>query len=263
MAALLVATANDGGGHVSLALTGVTSGMAPTGKVRLYRIDAAGTLTPVRNGDTATLSGEAWSGQDYEIPLDTLVSYSARNESSGAVIVNSSSVIVASGEEPWLGHPGVPALNIRPIVKAFSPGTRKARATSHDVIGRTFPIGQSLRRGGYAGTLELWVNGQSELDAIDDLLDDGSVLLYRAPASWIHHGTRYLQVGDTDHSKALRISTDGRYSVTLPWVEVARPAGLAAAGPGSRWADVLITYPNWASVSVGNPTWADVLNGVP
>jgi len=261
--ATLTALADDGGGCVSLTLDGVTGGEAPTSRVRIYRIDPAGTLTPVRNGDTGALVAGHWADPHYECPLDTLVSYSARNETTGAVIADSGSVLLASAGEPWLGHPGAPALNIRPIVKAFAPSARKARSTTHDVIGKTFPVGQSLRRSGYSGVLEIWANGIEEIAALDALLDDGAVLLYRAPSSWINHGTRYLQIGDSDHSKAMRVATDGRFAISLPWTEVARPAGLAQAGPGFRWADVMNAYPDWATATLANPTWADVLNGVP
>lgn len=258
MAAALAATGNTTGGYVDLALTGAAVATNHT----LSRIDGAGNVTVVRNGDPALTGGAgSWSGQDYEAPLDEAVTY--RAVAASVTVATSAPVTLDSGGEPWLGHPGKPTYNFRPLVREFKLGVREARATVHNIIGRRLPIGQSLMRGGYKGDLVLRITDAVDLALVEQILGDGHVLLYRAPAAWIGHGTRYLQIGDVEVENLTRAAADGRFNLALPWTEVDRPAGLAQAGLGFAWSDVMATYATWADAMAANATWADILNGVP
>jgi hypothetical protein len=257
--AALVATPNQAGGYVSLA--GSALGVATA---NVYRIDVAGNEVLVRNGDPITVSAGLFTTQDYEAPLDVSVDYEVRNVSTGAVIASDTAVILPSiADRAWLGHPGKPSYNMTVLPKTFVPSTRRARAATFPVIGSSLPIAQSLRRSGYEGILVVKIAEDSERLALDTLLDDGAVLLLRGPASWPTMGHRYLQIQDTEYEPATRVLTDERAKMALPWIQVSRPTGLAQAGPGFRWADVISTYATWADVMSANPTWADVMDGVP
>jgi hypothetical protein len=258
MVAALTATPDTDGGFITVSLSGAATATNHT----ISRIDVAGNIAVVRNGDPAlTGGGGTWSGQDYEAPLDAAVTYRASVGST--VVATSSAATLSSAGAPWLGHPGKPTLNFRPLVREFRHGAMAARAVVHSVISRRLPVGQSLRRASYAGELELRISGANELTALETILDDGHVLLYRAPATWIGHGTRYLQIADVGLANLTRAATDGRFNVTLPWTEVDRPAGLAQAGLGFAWSDVMTAYATWNAARAANPTWADVINGVP
>jgi hypothetical protein len=258
MVAALTAISDTNGGYITVSLTGAATATNHT----ISRVDVAGNTAVIRNGDPAlTGGGGAWSGQDYEAPLDAAVTYQARVGST--LVATSGSATLSSGGAPWLGHPGKPSLNFRPLVREFKLGAMAARATVHSVISRRLPVGQSLRRSSYAGTLELRITTGEELVALETILDDGHVLLYRAPATWINHGTRYLQIADVAVENVTRAAADGRFTVMLPWTEVARPAGLAQAGLGFAWTDVMTAYANWNALRSANATWADVINGVP
>jgi hypothetical protein len=130
-------------------------------------------------------------------------------------------------------------------------------------------VAQSLRRAAYNGTLVLKITGADELEDINTLLDDGQVLMLRTPASYVGWGNRYLQFGDVEYETLTRAGDDGRFHLTLPWIEVSRPAGLAQGGLGFRWLDVysgnsvFAGYGRWSDLIAANPTWADVINGVP
>jgi len=105
----------------------------------------------------------------------------------------------------------------------------------------------------------------AELDAMHAILDDGHVLLMRAPSNWVglgNNGSRYLQIGDAEFVPLIRPLTDGRYTATLPWTEVDRPAGLAQGGVGFRWIDVTNRYTSWLELMADNPAWSDVIDGV-
>lgn len=249
----LTATPVPADGVVTLSLTG-----AGVATATITRIDAAGNTVAVRNGDPATITAGNWTGFDYEAPLDAPVTYQATNVSTGAVLATSSAVTLDSLGKFWLGHPGRPELNIAPVVAAISPGTRKARAQVFEVIGRSLPVAQSLRRSSYAGTMTLRARDGEELAGINDLITDGHVLMMRAPASWPGYGSRYIQVGDVDFEQLIRVP-DGRFTITLPWTEVARPAGLAETGAGYRWSDLTAAQASWLGVISAYPTWEDVV----
>lgn len=245
-------------GYIEVSLTGAAVATNHT----INRIDGAGNVAAVRNGDPAlTGGGGTWTGQDYEAPLDEAVTYQALAGST--VVATSSPATLDSESGPWLGHPGKPSFNFRPLVREFRLGASPARAQVHHVIGRRLPVGQSLRRASYNGELVLRITGDAELTALETILDDGHVLLYRAPSTWTGHGTRYLQIGDIAVENLTRAATDGRFHITLPWTEVDRPAGLAQAGLGFAWTDVIAAYASWNALKAANPTWADVINGVP
>lgn len=262
MVATLSATVQPDLGYVNLQLNGVT----PQTTVGVYRIDGAGNFTAIRNGDPAPIDGQSWFGQDYEAPLDVNVYYTVRDPlANNALIADSQVVNLASGGRPWLGHPGKPSLNMRPTVGSFTPGTRASRAAIHDVIGRNYPVAQTLRRASLAGTMMLRLSGTDELNALHSILDDGHVLLLRAPSTWVGlgaNGSRYIQVGDAEFAPLIRTLTDGRYTATLPWTEVDRPAGLAQGGVGFRWVDVTNVYSSWLELMADNAAWSDVIDGV-
>lgn len=251
----ITVTANPSGGVITVAATGLAAAAAT-----IVRTDSAGNTSVVRNGDPATLASGNWTGNDYEAPLDDPVTYEARDSSSGTVLATSSAVTLDSDGRFWLGHPGKPTLNLAPVVKGIQPGTRKARSTTLDIIGKTLPVGQSLRRGSYSGSLVVSTRTENELDALNSLIGDGNVLLMRAPASWVGYGSRYVQIGDVDFEQLIRVP-DGRFTVSLPWTEVSRPAGLAQAGPGYRWVDITTAFASWLELYTLNATWDEVLDG--
>lgn len=258
MAIALTATAHDAGGYVALALTD-----AGTSSYTIIRTDGSGNTTAVRNGDPAVASGGSWVGNDYEAPLDESLTYTATLTTTPFTVTTAGAVTLDGADSPWLGHPGKPSLNIRPLVADLVIGARAARAQFLAVLGRSRPIGQSIRRAGAAGDLKLRITGQDELNALDALLDDGGPLLLRGPVGWVGYGNRYLQIGEVTYERLTRVGTDGRFLVTLPWTEVDRPAGTAEGGAGFRWADVLAAYDTWDELVAANTTWLDVMNGVP
>lgn len=256
--ATLTATADSANGVVILALAGSAETTAT-----VLRIDGAGNRVAVRNGDPAPTPSGSWDGLDYEAPLDTSVSYEAVNVTTSAVLATSGAVSLTSDERPWLGHPGVPSRNIRPVVADFKPGTRLARSTTLQAIGRARPIAQSLRRTSLSGgALMIRTSTFAELQAVHDLIDDGHVLLLRGPAAWGGYGTRYVQIGDVEFEPLTRVGAESRYLITMPFTEVDRPAGLAQSGTGYRWVDVTTAYASWTDLATANPTWNDVIAGV-
>jgi len=257
--AAIAVTANPGNNPFALVkLTGMSVSTA-----NLYRIDGAGTETLVRNGDPLTVTAGSATMQDYECPLDTDQYWQARNVSTGAAIVTSSTIQLPSSGNVYLGHPGKPTLNLAVALRGWDPTVRKSRSATFDVIGKRLPVARSFLRAATSGSMTIKVASFADLAAIDALIDDGQPLLLRTPGNpdW-GIGAKYISVGDVSVEMPT-LPTDGLRWVTVPWTEVDRPAGLAQGGPGFRWADVLSTYGSWADVKAGNALWSNVLDGVP
>lgn len=261
MTATLTATAtpDPDNPYVDLALAGFAESQA-----NVVRINDAGAETLVRNGDPKLLVAGAASLQDYECPTDTNQRWEARNTSTGAVIATSATLQLASGGNVYLGHPGKPTLNMRVTVRIWDPGVRPSNSAVFNVINKALPVARSFKRSGPRGSLSVKIDSFVDLARLHALLDDGFPLLLRAPGNpdW-GIGAKYLAIGDVPTELTVRVPAVQRRWVTLPWVEVDRPAGLAQGGPGFRWADVTATYATWADVRVANAQWADVLDGVP
>lgn len=258
MAIALTATANTTGGYVTLELSD-----AGSSSYTITRTAADGTTSTVRNGEPAVASAGGWLGNDYEAPLDVALVYTATLTTTPFTVTTAAPVTLASDGRCWLGHPGRPGLNVRPLVAELQLTQRTARSQVLAVLGRAKPIGQSLRRNSQEGSLMVRTSTAAEFAALEALIDDGSPLLLRGPDDWVAYGHRYIQVGDVVAERLTRVGTDARFLVTLPWIEVERPTGPAEGGAGFRWDDVIAEYATWADVVAANATWADVTNGVP
>jgi hypothetical protein len=164
---------------------------------------------------------------------------------------------------PWLVHPRLPAKSRQVLPADFILGTRTSRNLALHVLGKTYPISQTIRRTGYTGELILRIAGQAELNGINGLLDDGSPLLMRSPSSWIGYGTRWMQIDEARVERLTRAAEDGRFLVTLAFTECSAPVGaVTAAGVGYRWDDQVAEYADWDELIAANATWLEVMSGV-
>lgn len=255
--ATLTATPAASGDYVNLVLSGGVDGL-----YEIARTDSSGTWT-VRSGDPATYSG-GWVGQDFEAPLNEAVTYAARQATAPYTVTTSSPVTLSAAVNlPWLTHPRDPSKNRQVLPADFILGTRTSRGVALHILGKTFPISQSIRRTGYSGELILRIAGQAELNGINGLLDDGSPLLLRSPSSWVGYGTRWLQIDEARVERLTRAAEDGRFLVTLAFTECAAPYGaVTAAAAGFQWTDYETEYADWDALMAANATWLDVLAGV-
>lgn len=262
MVAAITATPDTAGGYIALSLTGFGS----TTSANVVRSDLAGNVVSVRNGDPLSISGGTAATQDYEVPTDTAVTYEARDVTLGTILATSSPSTLASGGAVWLGHPGRPTLNMRVTIREWVPGTRRARAGTFDVIGKTLPVVRTMRRAGPEGRMVLRVDSFTERDQLFALIEDGYPLLLRPPTSPNDWGipAMYLSIGDVSEDLFMRVPwAMQKRAIPMDWTQVDRPAGLSQAGPGFSWADIATAYPTWTALIAANPTWNDVIDGVP
>lgn len=242
--------------RVSLAVSASAGETAAT----VTRINPDGSTVPVRtsDGNPLPLSGGAGSLSDYEAPYGLAVSYSSV-ESSTTI----SAQVTVNVTVPWLIHVGVPGLSM-PI--NLRPGTlqddiRTMTRGVFPIMGRTTPIvvTDSSRK---AAASQIVVTTQSlgELGSIKALLADGSPLLLNIPDSMgAGFSAKYISVGDVKISRFTDVSIDGNRDVTMPFVEVDRPAGGSQAT--RTWADIIAAYSSWQQVEAAYSSWTALISG--
>jgi hypothetical protein len=191
----------------------------------VYRVALDGTKTPVRtydggplpvSGSTALLyDPEAFFGQPYTYTTDDTAT-----TASASVTVNS--------DVPWLVHPGVPTRSMPVEIADMSDRQAPANQSVRYPLNRRFPIvANDGQRKADSYTLTLRTTGQVELEALQELLDDLSVLLLNVPAdpTWVDLSSEYVAVGDLARANPGRYVQFDKRLWSLPCSVTDRPAG--------------------------------------
>lgn len=229
---------------------------------RVVRVDSAGRKTPVRNGDPATLVGGGWIDHDYEAPLDESVVYQVTAASNtNSVQATSIPVTVFSHGNTWLKHPGRPDLNMIIDVVDYSTRTYGIAQGVFNPIGRAFPIVVSSLRWQPTGDMTVRTETDDERINLRTILREPSILLLQTPAGY-DVGSVYVAVGEVTENRAVAVGWEPARSWTLPLTVVEAPVGLASAGVGNQWLDVIANYPTWNDVIAARATWNDLIRSV-
>ena len=180
------------------------------------RIDrvVSGVATPVRG--VADGAGVLF---DYECPQETSVTYTDGLAESDEVEIPN------VGE--WLIHLGRPELS-QQVVFARLPGEdAPSNAATLDIPGGG-TIAATFPRSSNRGQFVLNTYTLEEKAALSALLADGSTLFLSTHAD-VDFGPCYLALGDASWQRRLLGIADKGRRVTLPYVEVQRPAQTAAS----------------------------------
>lgn len=239
--------------HVELTV----AGMAGT-TVTISRVDAAGNRFPVRTANPATLTSGGWVGFDYEAPFGQSVKYSAKSDTADTAV--SSHVTVNMGQ-PWLIHPGIPALSQQVDVVTLGDRTTDTNQGVHVVLGRADPvvITDGVRRSP-TFDLTLRTGTLSDEQALTTLLADASVLLLQvAYGSTDRTFYGWVGIGTVVQSNVVDWFGTQYLSWLLPCTVTDVPSGLLQAT--YTWADVIAQYATWADVIAAKATWRDLIAG--
>lgn len=244
--------------RVSVALTWASSPAPSTALIE--RVNADGTIVPVRGADPATLIAGVWVGDDYEAPLDANFYYQATSSDRPGETITSATYMLPSNGLTWLKHPGRPALNATFTISRAPDFTRPVSVGVFDVLGRTKPIVRSMRRYAERGELIVYTDNESERLALLALIEDGAPLFLATPGG---HGVGnvYVSVGDVAEQRISRLGSEFARYWSLPLTIVDRPSGVALA-VGNSWSDVLGAYASWSQLLQTEGTWIGVLEGV-
>lgn len=251
----------------------------------IYRVDADGEETPVRtntftttDSDYMQLSGGTAIMYDTEAPMDTPFTYITRGLGSSST-ATAGPITMLSSNHPWLKSPLHPwqdkRLNLSmPLSSPFCDDEDAVFFAAMDVEarpGRTsvFPVDQRKNpipaprvRGGITSSLRLISRTFPARDQIIQLNESGDPLLFQTPQNPDVYGIpdRYMSVGDYTVARLSPNHKQPWRAITLPHVEIDRPAGLSDGVLGNRWADIC-DYGTFGAATAAGLTWTKVLMG--
>lgn len=166
--------------RILLQVTGETGAFgSPANIVTVVRRNTDGSSYTVRTGNPGTVIGGAWTGYDYESPFGLGGTYTVTPDVGFPVSGSVAALREYGVQQPWLIHPGIPALSM-PITVA-RPGPVPVSDINQgvfNVLGRKDAV---VRTDGVrkSPTLTLTVSTYTwdEEDDFAKLIDDASTLL--------------------------------------------------------------------------------------
>jgi hypothetical protein len=265
---LTVAATEAPGGGVALIVSGLTTG-GPAWTWSLVRLDGKGGSSPVRgwSGDLTdqTVTGDIAVVTDYEAPLGVPVTWRVTIRSEDGASwrsYTSDAVTLPVGDTTvWLKDPGLPQRSCQVTVATPMPTWRTpARQGVSQVRGRRLPVVISDVRGGKVGDLTVVTETSAERQALDWVLETGSVLLLQWPPGW-GEADMYVSVGDVTAAPIADFADFHDRTWVLPLTEVDRPIGGVMGSADRTWQTVKDEGPTWADVLSDKASWLDVYTG--
>lgn len=208
----------------------VTAGSTITA-IQLFRTaDGVKELTRVqpRTGTTSVYV------EDYELPWDVDVVYSATYTASGSHTDTADPVNVSS-TSAWAIHPVFPSALSVQIDQPYGSGSvavlsvgavsREVPTTLHNIIGSRYPV-PVWSGPRYAGTvtMSLFTRTSADEDAVWSLIDEPTPILFRFPDSYgTNFDDGFYAVGKVDCDR-LGAAAEQSRQFTLPLTRVAAPA---------------------------------------
>lgn len=237
-AARLTLTANADLGRVELYAVGEATGDAAAQQLEFQRsVDGGTTWEPLRlTTDSAGVVDDPEAEiADYEMPLNTSVSYRVRAlRAYGSVTAASAwttDTVTVTTRQWWLKHPLSPALSQAVTVVSYAAHQRPARHGVFQPLGRTDQVVIGDTRSARRGQLVVRVDTTEARDALDTLLAAGATFLLHGPVN-DHEPDRYIRITDEQHDRIADKAFVAGWHVTLTWFEVATPTGVVDEFPG-------------------------------
>jgi hypothetical protein len=222
-----VVTDQPAQGRVAIAVTPDNSPVATDGLLIERSLDGGDTWEAMRSGEEATSSAHTF--YDYEAPSGVEVTYRASgwNDTSTGRLYSSALVFTHTHEGNWwIKHPHRPSLNVALFMRGNATRSKAMRQAEHQAAGRSDVVIYQDTPGPDKGEITFMVEefDGEEADALDAILDSGSVLLLagRAQDAW---RDRWVVFGDRTTTRLEDKSFIGESDVSLSWTEVARPDG--------------------------------------
>lgn len=134
------------------------------------------------------------------------------------------------------------------------------RGTALQPVNSRRPVPVVRQRGDAESTLVLVTRDFASRDAVLELNEPGTPLLWQAPPGY-GIPDRYMAVGTVGVD---RYNVDHRFQprvMSLPFVTVDRPEGPSNGVCGARVDDLCDTFDTWDEIIAAGLTWADLLRG--
>lgn len=226
----LTLTPNSGYGRIQINVL-ANSGSATTDALDLERsLDGGITWTSVRlvAGLVDRTLGVSLNVYDYEAPAGITVGYRARALHNYSGLFAASAWTTASttwtSNGWWVKHPLLPDRNLRVLMRSYKTVTRGARQGVFQGLGALLPIVITDTRAGAVGSISIDALDLTDHDALTALVAMTTPLLLQGPAN-AGEPDRYVMFGDQASDRIVDNAKFHRRTITLPWTEVAKPAG--------------------------------------
>lgn len=244
---------------VTLTLRDLTAGQL----ISIWRVTSDGVRTLVRGPsglmDRVLITGDLLILEDHEAPLGVPVQYRIEiHRLTGELAARrwTDPVTIAPGSPNyvWLKDPARPYRNTKVLVQRGVDWSRPIERTEHHVRGRRNAVVLSDVRGGLAGTLSIWTQGDADRTRLHWLLDSGSTLLLQAvPGMGVEDV--YVSVGDITEGRVADYGREPWRTWDLALTQVDMPT-TGTDGSGARvWQDILTEQPTWEAVRDRYATW--------
>lgn len=229
----------------------------------VIRTDQTGNQLAIRDGDPAVLVGGQVVCHDYEAPLDEPVTYQLVTPADfNNVKATSHAVTLPSNGLSWIKNPGLPTLNMPLTLEPpTDPLVYNTTQGVFQVINRANPVVITSKRSDFTGTMIGYTFTLDERDSLMALFEDGGILLFQTPFKWALR-SNYVAVGNVSEQWVSEDANDPAREWTIPMIAVDRPIGVASAGVGNAWSDVIATYSSWNALKAAKSNWSNLIRQV-
>jgi hypothetical protein len=233
-----------------LSVTGIPVG-ADT--LTIERKSPSGNVAGVRGAVDATVTGTSYLIRDYELPLDTTVTYTVSCY-DGTTNVGSASAIfsISYGQcEAWLTDLARPTNSLQVTVESLAALAHPVPSGVHRVLDRRAPVVTALVAWTPATELIVLTETLDERDAVRALFGSGYPVLVRtSPAQGI--GNIYLAASEFVEERFLTLGAapERRFRVACVQVERPDPSIYVPLAPNT-YANAKATYATYADLKAG------------
>jgi hypothetical protein len=231
-----------------LEVSGIPAG---TDTLTIERKSPSGNVAGVRGAVDATVTGTTFLIRDYELPLDTTVTYAVTCY-DGTTNVGSASAIfsIVYGEcDAWLTDLARPTNSLQVRLETLAELASTVPSGVHRVLDRRGPVVTALSAWTPATELVLLTNTLDERDAVRALFGSGYPVLVRTtPEQGV--GNLYLAASEFVEERFLTPgeAPERRFRCTCVQVERPDPAVYVPLAPNT-YANAKATYATYADLT--------------
>jgi hypothetical protein len=234
-----------------LDVSGIPAG---TTTLTINRTSPSGAVAGVRGAVGRAVTGTTFLIRDYELPLDTSVSYTVTCYNASGTSVGSASAIFSISYglcDAWLTDLARPTNSLTVTVESMVTLTHPVPSGVHRVLDRRAPVVTALIAWTPATELIVLTETLDERDQVRALLGSGYPFLLRTePVQGI--GNMYLAAQEFVEERFITLGTapERRFRMTCVQVERPDPAIYVPLAPNT-YANAKATYASYTALKAG------------
>jgi len=223
----------------------------------IERTSPSGATTGVRGAVAAPVSGTRALVRDYELPLDTDVTYTVTIVDGGAVVDTATVTFRIDYDqcEAWLVDLARPTNSLPVVIERMQELDFDAATGVHRVLNRRAPVMTSLPAWTPSAELAVLTDTLEQRDAVRALWGSGYPFLLRtSPEQGI--GNMYLGLTGFVEERLLTVGTAPERRLRAACVQVERPdPALYVPAPPNTYANVKATWATYAALHAAVGTY--------